>query len=95
MKIWGKITDFYDYLQHLKIRWKYKRFSQSHSGLKGLLINFGYAEIKDDGKSEITITFEDESHIFQIQLYQQAYNIGEIQFFRTNRKFYLEKEKNL
>jgi len=39
-------------------------------------MNFGYAEIKDDGKSEIILSPEESSCIFQIQLYAQAYNLG-------------------
>ena len=39
-------------------------------------MNFGYAEIKDDGKSEIILSPEESPFIFQIQLYAQAYNLG-------------------
>lgn len=56
-------------------------------------MNFGYAEISDLGISDkLSIPQQDNTHIFQIQLYDQAYNLG-IKIYRKSHNFQINFSK--
>ena len=76
-KIYEKSLDFYDFFKKKRNFIHYRNFSTKYYKFKSDLMNFGYAEISDSGISDkLFIPQQENTHIFQIQLYDQAYNLG-------------------
>lgn len=70
------ITNCFDYIGR-RINYSiYQKFSNAYPTLKAELMNFGYAEISDDGKMNISLLPEEKNKVFQIQFYHQSYQLG-------------------
>lgn len=76
LKICEFIENLLEYIERRINYSKYKSFSHSYPNLKAELMNFGYAEISDDGKIEISLLPEEKLEAFQIQIYHQIYHLG-------------------
>lgn len=93
--IWKLIKNFLSFIKNRKTHYIYQNYSRNYHILKNKLMNLGYAEISDNGKSDIKMTEDEEECMFQIQLYYQAFTLGNIyllKIIKTNiscsKKFY-------